>query len=150
MILGKIQGRRRRWQQRMRWLDGITDSMEMSLCKLWELVMDRKAWNDAVHGIVKSRTRLSDSTELNGLVVFPNFLQFQSEFGNRELMICTTVNSWSCFCWLYRALPSLAANNISNLILILTIWWCPWVESSLVLLEEGVCYDQCLLLGKLS
>ena len=55
----------------------------------------------------------------------------------------------SCFCWLYRASSSLAAKNIINLILVLTIWWCPCVESSLVLLEEGVCYDQCVLLAKL-
>ena len=64
-------------------------------------------------------------------------------------MIWATVSSWFCFCWLYRASPSLAAKNIINLILLLTIWWCPCVESSLVLLEEGVCYDQCVLLAKL-
>ena len=77
------------------------------------------------------------------------FFQFQSEFGNKEFMIWATVSSWSCFCWLYRASPSLAAKNMINLILVLTIWWCPCVESSLVLLTEGVCYDQCILLAKL-
>ena len=77
---------------------------------------------------------------------FPHFLQFKSEFGNKEFMIWATVSSLSCFCWLYRAFPSLSAKNIINLISVLIIWWCSCVESSLVLLEEGVCYDQCVLL----
>ena len=96
--------------------------------------MDCSPPGSSIHGIFQARVLEWDAIAFSG--GFPYFFPFKSEFGNKEFMIWPTVSSWSCFCWLYRASPSLAAKNIISLISVLTIWWCPCVESSPMLLEE--------------
>ena len=109
LMLGGIGGRRKRGRQRMRWLDGITDSMDVSLSELRELVMDREAWRAAIHGVAKSRTRLSNFTFLS---LLHDYLQFSSVQSLSRVQLCDPMNCSTPGLPIHHQLPEFTQTHV--------------------------------------